>query len=314
MVTHLISSKQFESSKQLHQLFLQSRNQRKRVCLPYGIMASLFFEPSTRTRLSFESAMHRLGGQVITVSDGDTCSQAKGESLEDTIATVCNYADIIVLRHPNHGGADRASRVSSVPIINAGDGAGEHPTQALLDTYTLWEHSENKGLDGMHIALAGDFKFSRTIHSLLHLLNLYEGIHLHCVQYKGDDYEKDFDPREYIEGPCRLAGHYIYKSMDELLDAAPPLKAIYQTRLQKERWSGNLARSVTLELPHFIQFAHMQKVPEDCIIMHPLPRNREIDVRIDQDRRAVYFNKQLHAGLKCRMSLIENLYFNRLIP
>ena len=254
------------------------------------ILASLFFEPSTRTRLSFESAMLRLGGQVIGAQDaGVSSSAAKGESVEDMVRVVAGYADVIVLRHPARGAAARAARVSPVPVINAGDGAGQHPTQALLDLYTI--RAELGRLGGLHVGLAGDLKHGRTARSLALLLALYPGVELSLIAPPSLRMEPD------VLDALRDRAVVVHET-DDLRAAAPGLDVLYQTRLQKER----LDAAPVADLP-IVDLEVMTRLRPHAIVMHPLPRVGEIDRAVDADPRAAYF-RQARYGLAVRMAVL----------
>ena len=256
------------------------------------IMATLFYEPSTRTRLSFESAMVRRGGAVISAQDaGQTSSAAKGETLEDTIRVVAGFADVIVLRHPIEGAAERAAGVSPVPVINAGDGSGEHPTQALLDLYTI--KRELGGLDGKHIVLCGDLRFGRTAHSLVTLASLY-GMRFSLVAAPGLEM-----PAERVAA-LRDGGSKVVE-VTKIEDAIHDCDVLYQTRVQTERIEGDhRATGVTVDP------ALMQRLPRHAVVMHPLPRVGEITPDVDDDPRAAYF-RQAANGVTLRAALLEAL-------
>lgn len=258
------------------------------------LLATIFYEPSTRTRFSFESAMLRLGGQVMSAENAARASSSsKGESLEDTIRIISGYADAIVLRHPEIGAADRAARAADVPIINAGDGAGHHPTQALLDLYTI--KKELGRLDHLRVGLVGDLRHGRTVRSLALLLAQFPGIDLTLVSPGSLSMDQDV--------LTALAGHGVrYTQVDQLADVVPRLDVLYQTRIQAERFdspeSYERHRGVYLIDP-----AVMQRLPDHAILMHPLPRVGEIDPAVDSDPRAAYF-RQAKNGLVVRMAVL----------
>ncbi|HEV7467199.1 MAG TPA: aspartate carbamoyltransferase [Candidatus Dormibacteraeota bacterium] len=261
------------------------------------IMATLFYEPSTRTRLSFESAMVRMGGSVIgTEAAREFSSAIKGETLEDTVRMVEAYADVIVLRHDEAGAAARAAAVASVPIVNAGDGPGEHPTQALLDLVTI--HRELGRVDGLHVVLCGDLRHGRTARSLALLLTLYQGVRISLVAPQVVQMEAD------ILALLRSRG-VPYTVTDSLLEAVPDADVVYQTRIQKERFADpaefGRARGDTR-----IDARLMERLPERAIVMHPLPRVDEIHPEVDADPRAAYF-RQARNGVAVRMALLEML-------
>lgn len=252
------------------------------------LLANLFYEASTRTSSSFHAAMHKLSGNVLPINDVNYSSVSKGENLEDTIRTLACYADVIVLRHPEIGAAKRAAEVSSVPIINAGDGAGEHPTQALLDFYTIWREQEN--LDGLTVTLMGDLKHGRTVHSLSKLLRLWN------VKLKLVSPPELGMPREYLQ-----------PGDEEVFDLNEVLKAtdvLYVTRVQKERFL--VAEVPILNLSYELTLDHMARAKDTMTLMHPLPRNDEIPASIDDDPRAAYF-RQMENGLWMRTVLLEKV-------
>jgi len=265
--------------------------------LAHRVMASLFYEPSTRTRLSFESAMLRLGGAVLGTEAAHTFSSAiKGETLEDTVRMVSTYADVIVLRHDQAGAAARAASVASVPVVNAGDGPGEHPTQALLDLYTI--QRELGHVEGVRVAFCGDLRFGRTARSLALLLALYPGIRLTFVAPEVVQVGADILARLEAHGvPCRLA--------DQLTDVLDDVDVVYQTRVQKERFTDpdeyEQARTAIR-----IDESIMRRLPATAIVMHPLPRVDEIAPEVDADPRAAYF-RQAANGVAIRMALLEML-------
>ena len=254
------------------------------------ILASLFFEPSTRTRLSFESAMLRLGGQVIGAQDAAVSSSAaKGESVEDMVRVVSGYTDVIVLRHPACGAAGLAAGASSVPVINAGDGAGQHPTQALLDLYTI--QTELGRISGLHVGLAGDLKHGRTARSLALLLALFPLIELTLISPPSLRMEAD------LLRQLRRRKVVVHET-DDLRAAAPGLDVLYQTRLQRERLSGPQAADLPI-----VDLEVMDRLPPRALLMHPLPRVGEIDPAVDADPRAAYFRQARH-GLVVRMAVL----------
>lgn len=295
---HVISSEQFDRPL-LDHIFRRAsaladvRDDR----LAHRVMASLFYEPSTRTRLSFESAMLRLGGAVLGTEAAHTFSSAiKGETLEDTIRMVSTYADVIVLRHDEEGAAARAAAVASVPVVNAGDGPGEHPTQALLDLYTI--EREIGHVEGVRIAFCGDLRFGRTARSLALLTALYPGVRMTFVAPDVVQVRRDILDRLEARGiECRLA--------DQLTDVLDGIDVVYQTRVQKERFTDpaeyELARTAIR-----IDAALMTHLPATAIVMHPLPRIDEIAAEVDADPRAAYF-RQAANGVAIRMALLEML-------
>ncbi len=260
----------------------------------HKLLATLFFEPSTRTRLSFESAMHRLGGSVVGFSDSNSTSSSKGESLSDTAEIVGNYVDIIAMRHPNEGAPVVAARRAGVPIINAGDGSHNHPTQTLTDLLTIWR--TKKRLNNMTIGLCGDLKFGRTVHSLVGAMARYTGIKFVFIAPD----ELKF-PRYIIESELDSRG-IEYKEVTTLEEVMPELDVLYMTRVQQERFF-NVADYIRLRDTYILTPDKLIPAKEDLIIMHPLPRINEISVAVDDDPRAYYFT-QAKNGMYARMALI----------
>ncbi len=258
------------------------------------IMASLFYEPSTRTRFSFESAMARLGGKIITTENArEFSSAAKGESLYDSTRIIGGYADIIVMRHHEAGSARRAAEVSDIPIINAGDGAGQHPTQALLDMYTIKDSFQD--FDGLRIAMVGDLKYGRTVRSLAYLLAKYRDIQLYFVSPPVCQMEDDI--KEYLDRHDTR-----WKEETSLEGVVSDVDCVYMTRIQKERFPNpedyNNAKGQFILRPELVR-----SMKADAIIMHPLPRVDEIPRSVDGDPRAKYF-QQARNGLYVRMALL----------
>ena len=260
-------------------------------------LATCFYEPSTRTRLSFEAAMLNLGGSVLGFSSADSSSAAKGESVSDTARVIGCYADIIAMRHPKEGAPMVASLSSPVPIINAGDGGHQHPTQTLTDLLTI--HAEKGRLSGLTIGLCGDLMFGRTVHSLITALARYENIRFFLIS--PDELRiPDFVREEVLE-----ANHIPYKECDALDGALPKLDILYMTRVQKERFF-NEEDYIRLKNHYILDSEKMKLAKEDMIVMHPLPRVNEISVDVDTDARAIYF-KQAQYGVYIRMALIMKL-------
>ena len=256
-------------------------------------LATLFFEPSTRTRLSFESAMLSLGGAVLGFSSANSSSASKGESVSDTVQVVGNYADIIAMRHPKEGAPMVAGMHSPVPIINAGDGGHFHPTQTLTDLLTI---RRKKGrLDHMTIGLCGDLKFGRTVHSLIEATLRYEGIHYVLIS------PEELRVPEYIIDSLKEA-NASYEEVSDLEEAMPKLDILYMTRIQKERFF-NEEDYLRLKDTYILTPEKLNSAKEDLAILHPLPRVNEISVRVDEDPRACYFYQTL-CGKQIRMALI----------
>ena len=261
------------------------------------IMATLFYEPSTRTRLSFESAMLRLGGSVLGTEAAHVFSSAmKGETLEDTIRMVSAYADVIVLRHDREGAAAQAAAVASVPIVNAGDGPGEHPTQSLLDLFTIGR--ELGRIEGLHVVICGDLRYGRTARSLARLLALYEGVSISFVA--PDIVQMGRDILGFLD--ARGVAYSLHSRLDDVITAAD---VVYQTRVQKERFT-NPAEFEVARGAIRIDEATMRRLPAGAIVMHPLPRVDEIDAKVDTDPRAAYF-RQAANGVALRMALLESV-------
>jgi len=257
------------------------------------IMASLFLEPSTRTRLSFEAAMLRLGGDVISVAEGSSSSAAKGESISDAIRTVDGYADVIVLRSPVKGAAQEAATAAEVPVINGGDGSGQHPTQALLDMYTI--RRERGRCEGLSVVLAGDLLHGRTVHSLAYLLALY-GNHIHLVAPEGLGVPEEIK-RELKDS----YGADLAESQD-LAGALRDCDVVYMTRLQKERFSDQ-ASYEKYKGSYILTAGMLERAVRKPTIMHPLPRVNEIHPEVDALPNAAYF-RQAHYGVPVRMALL----------
>ena len=260
-------------------------------------LATLFFEPSTRTRLSFEAAMYELGGNVLSISDGGTSSASKGESVHDTIKVVNCYADVIAMRHPKEGAPLVASMNTDIPVINAGDGGHNHPTQTLTDLLTI--NREKGGFDNLTIGLCGDLKFGRTVHSLISAMSRYKNVKFVLIspeELKIPDYIKqtEFEDKnlEYIETT----------SLEEVIDE---LDILYMTRVQRERFF-NEQDYIRLKDSYILTPQKIETAKKDLIIMHPLPRVNEISVAVDSDTRACYF-KQARYGKFIRMALIMKL-------
>ena len=261
------------------------------------ILATLFYEPSTRTRLSFESAMMRLGGKVLGFSSANSSSAAKGESVADTVRTVSCYADICAMRHPKEGAPLVASMASKIPVINAGDGGHHHPTQTLTDLLTI--RSLKGRLDNITIGLCGDLKFGRTVHSLIEALVRYEGVKFVLIS------PEELKIPDYIrEDVLRASGHE-FLEVERLEDAIPNLDLLYMTRVQKERFF-NEEDYVRMKDFYILDAKKMALAPEDMYVLHPLPRVNEISVEVDDDPRAAYF-KQMQYGVYIRMALILTL-------
>ncbi|MBI4433724.1 aspartate carbamoyltransferase [Candidatus Uhrbacteria bacterium] len=301
---HVISTEQFLDRALLEDLF-QLTNHFLRADAEHAVprslegrmIMSLFYEPSTRTRVSFEAAIRKLGGDAITTENArEFSSVTKGETLTDTVRVIGGYVDAIVLRHFEAGSAALAAAASPVPIINAGDGAGEHPTQALLDLYTI--RSELKRLDTFRIALMGDLRFGRTVHSLVHLLTQCRNIHVYLVSPEALRL-----PPKYIQ---LLAAHHIPHEEVASLHAVPrDLDVIYLLRIQKERFP-TATDYEQLHTSYRLDPEVLERYAPNATIMHPLPRQQELDPAIDLNPRAAYF-RQARNGLYVRMALLSRL-------
>ncbi|MBQ3705338.1 MAG: aspartate carbamoyltransferase [Clostridia bacterium] len=248
-------------------------------------LATLFFEPSTRTRLSFEAAMYELGGQVISVAGSDASSVAKGESIADTVKTVSCYADIIAMRHPKEGAARVAAQNAAVPVINAGDGGHSHPTQTLADLLTI--RREKGGFNGLTVGLCGDLKFGRTVHSLINALSRYEGIRFVLIS------PEELKVPSYVKSEALKKRNIPYTQEQDLESVIGDLDILYMTRVQRERFF-NEEDYLRLKDSYILTPEKLVKARKDLCVMHPLPRVNEISVRVDQDPRACYFKQVLN--------------------
>ena len=260
-------------------------------------LAACCYEPSTRTRLSFEAAMLNLGGSVIGFASGDNSSAAKGESVSDTIRVISCYADICAIRHPKEGAALVASSRSSIPVINAGDGGHQHPTQTLTDLLTIY--SLKGHFEHLKVGLCGDLKFGRTVHSLIDALIRYPGVEFVLIS------PEELRVPGYIREDVLDANHIPYKEVERLEDALSDLDILYMTRVQKERFF-NEEDYIRMKDFYILDKSKMQLAPKDMLVLHPLPRVNEISVEVDDDPRAVYF-KQAQYGVYVRMALILTL-------
>lgn len=260
-------------------------------------IATLFYEPSTRTRLSFEAAMINLGGSVLGFSSADSSSASKGESVSDTIRMISCYADICAIRHPKEGAPLVASLKSSIPVINAGDGGHQHPTQTLTDLLTI--RSLKGRLNNLVIGLCGDLKFGRTVHSLINALVRYENISFVLIS------PKELRIPDYIRQGVLEAKNIPYKEVENLEDVVSELELLYMTRVQKERFF-NEEEYIRMKDCYILDKNKMNMAKEDMLVLHPLPRVNEISVEVDDDPRAVYF-QQVQFGVYARMALILKL-------
>ncbi|MFO7966738.1 MAG: aspartate carbamoyltransferase [Archaeoglobaceae archaeon] len=293
---HLISIEELNKDDLLYildraeELEPYARSKKKSRALENKLLANLFFEPSTRTRMSFEAAMKVLGGEVINMTAHEVSSVAKGESLADTLKTVSKYANVIVLRHPLEGTARFAIENSEVPVINAGDGAGQHPTQTLLDLYTLKKESS---LDGLKIALMGDLKYSRTVHSLIKALTMFD-TEIYLISPESLKL-----PHELLEG---LKGNIHYTTYEEVIE---DIDVLYMTRIQKERFPDE-EEYRRVAGTYKIGLNSLEKAKEDMMVMHPLPRIDEINSSIDNTSHARYFQQAFY-GVPVRMAILTEM-------
>ncbi len=293
----LVSINDYSKEEQLSILELAAEFEKKPVqnILQDYVIASLFFEPSTRTRLSFESAVNRLGGKIVGFSEASNTSVKKGESLRDTILTVANYSDLIVMRNPVEGSARFASEISPVPIINAGDGANQHPTQTLLDLYSIQKTQGT--LDNLHVAMVGDLKYGRTIHSLVIALCNYNTT-FHLVS-----------PVE-LKLPSSVKMHIkerklAYHQYTEVEDVIPNADVLYMTRIQRERFSDPLEYE-RIKNSYNLSYEMIQNTKENFRVLHPLPRVNEININVDKSPKAYYFEQALN-GVFVRQALIASI-------
>ena len=260
-------------------------------------LATLFYEPSTRTRLSFEAAMLNLGGSVLGFSSADSSSAAKGESVSDTIRVISCYADIAAMRHPKEGAPLVASMHSSIPVINAGDGGHQHPTQTLTDLLTI--RSLKGRLGNMTIGLCGDLKFGRTVHSLINALIRYPGMKFVLIS------PEELRIPDYVRDDVLIRNHQDFREEIRLEDALPDLDLLYMTRVQRERFF-NEEDYIRMKDFYILDKPKMELAKKDMMVLHPLPRVNEISVEVDNDPRAAYF-KQAQYGVYIRMALILTL-------
>lgn len=300
-IRHLIEPRDF-TVEELDELFslankiMKSPEDFAHIC-DGKILGTLFYEPSTRTRLSFEAAMMRLGGKILGFSEPSSTSISKGETLADTIKMVSIYSDIIAMRHPKEGAAKVASLYSSVPIINAGDGGHQHPTQTLTDLLTI--KSLKEGLENHTIGICGDLKFGRTVHSLIKAMGRYKGNKFILIS------PKELQIPDYIRDEVLRKNNIEFREVEKLEDVIEELDILYMTRIQKERFF-NEEEYLRLKDSYILDKEKMNFAKKDMIVMHPLPRVNEISIEIDNDDRAAYF-KQAEYGMYVRMALICKL-------
>jgi len=287
---------ELEEIFQLTNLIIKNQEDFHNLCKG-KILGTLFYEPSTRTRFSFEAAMLRLGGKVIGFSEPGSSSVMKGESLPDTIRTVAAYTDIIAMRHPKEGAPKYASLYSQVPIINAGDGGHQHPTQTLADLFTILK---SKGrLNNLAIGFCGDLKFGRTVHSLIKAITRYPNITLYLIS------PEELQIPAYIRKEVLEDKNIDFIEVERLEEVLDKLDVLYMTRVQKERFF-NEADYIRLRDSYILDLKNLAKASKDLSILHPLPRLKEISTEVDQDPRALYF-QQVKNGMYIRMALIMKL-------
>lgn len=298
---HLIEPKDF-SKEELEEIFnlcdriVENPENYNKKC-DGKILANLFYEPSTRTRLSFEAAMLRLGGKVIGFSSASSSSVSKGESVADTIRTVGCYADICAMRHPKEGAPKVASLKSEIPVINAGDGGHQHPTQTLTDLMTI--RAERGSIKNLTVGICGDLKFGRTVHSLIKALSRYENIRFVLIS------PEELKIPDYIKNEVLIKNNLKFKETKKLETSLENLDILYMTRVQKERFF-NEADYIRLKDSYILDSRKLKMAKDDMIILHPLPRVNEISVEVDNDARAKYF-QQVQYGMYIRMALIIKL-------
>jgi aspartate carbamoyltransferase catalytic subunit len=261
------------------------------------LLATLFYEPSTRTRFSFEAAMLRLGGQVIGFSEPNSSSVAKGESISDTIRTVACYADLAVMRHPKEGAPKVAAACADIPVVNAGDGGHQHPTQTLTDLLTI--RKEKGSFENIVVGLCGDLKFGRTVHSLIKALSRYQNVSFIMIS------PEELRIPDYVRKEVLMKNNIPFEETGNMLEALPKLDVLYMTRVQRERFF-NEEDYVRLKDRYILDTAKMKLAKKDMMVLHPLPRVNEISIDVDSDPRALYF-KQAKYGMYIRMALIMGL-------
>ena len=261
------------------------------------LLATLFYEPSTRTRFSFEAAMLRLGGQVIGFSEPNSSSVAKGESIADTIRTIACYADIAVMRHPKEGAPRVAANSTDMPVINAGDGGHQHPTQTLTDLLTI--RRRKGGFENLTVGLCGDLKFGRTVHSLIKALSRYAGVKFVLIS------PEELRAPDYVRRGVLEANNIPFREVKKMQEVLPELDVLYMTRVQRERFF-NEDDYIRLKDRYILDAEKMQLANENMMVLHPLPRVNEIAVEVDSDPRALYF-EQAKNGMFVRMALIMKL-------
>ena len=300
-IRHLIEPRDF-SKEELEEIFnlahqiIANPKDYSNIC-DGKILATLFFEPSTRTRFSFEAAMMKLGGKILGFSEPNSSSTAKGETLADTITMVSIYSDIIAMRHPMEGSAKLASMYSKVPVINAGDGGHQHPTQTLTDLLTI--KSLKNGLNNHTVGICGDLKYGRTVHSLIKAMVRYEGTKFVLIS------PKELRIPDYIREEILIKNNIEFIEVEKLEDVIEDLDILYMTRIQKERFF-NEEEYLRLKDSYILDGEKMKLAKDDMIVMHPLPRVNEIAIEVDSDKRACYF-KQAEYGMYVRMALIAKL-------
>jgi aspartate carbamoyltransferase catalytic subunit len=267
-------------------------------CLRGKKMLTYFEEPSTRTRLSFESAMYDLGGYVMSVENADNSSKRKGETIADTIRTVERYADVFVIRSEIAGTAEKAARISKIPVINAGDGPGQHPTQALLDMYTI--HNAFRTLDELTVVVVGDLLYSRTIHSLVYMLSLFK---VRLIFVAPTECQMKYDLKKYLS-----ENNVNFEESDDLETVSKIADVVYMTRIQKERFTDRPDDYDKCVGKYILTKTIVEQMKNEAIVMHPLPRVDEIATEVDDDHRAIYF-EQVERGLEIRKALLYSIFY-----
>jgi len=293
----LVSISDFTKKQQLRILELAAefeKNPTQKILEDY-VVATLFFEPSTRTRLSFETAVNRLGGKVIGFSDASSTSVKKGESLRDTIKVISNYSDLIVMRHPREGSARFASEVADVPIINAGDGANQHPTQTLLDMFSIMQTQGT--LENLHIAFVGDLKYGRTVHSLVMALSNFN-----CTFHLVSPFELKLPSVVKLHIKENNLEYYQYTNIEDVMDK---VDILYMTRIQRERFSDPLEYE-KIKNSYILNNDMLKNTKDNLRILHPLPRVNEINEDVDDNKKAYYFEQALN-GVYVRQALITSI-------
>ena len=298
-IKHVVKSQQF-SKQSIRELCILAREFKnvKNDSLRGNKMLTYFEEPSTRTRLSFETAMYDLGGSVMSVENAVNSSKAKGETIEDFVRTIERYADLLVIRSNMAGTAEKAAKVSKIPIINAGDGFGQHPTQALLDMYTIYDKFDD--FDDLTVVVVGDLLYSRTVHSLVYMLSLFK---VRMIFVAPEECQMKYDLKKYL-----LDVGIKYEESNDLESVCRHADIVYMTRIQKERFTDRPDDFYKCVGKYVMTKMIAEQMKHDSIIMHPLPRVDEISPDVDTDHRAVYFD-QVERGLEMRKALLYSIFY-----